>query len=97
MARGMSPKWLQHGDREPCGPRGYMENKPGVAKDFERAASEAAYRPEFLKKVVTHRLMSSVIEGKPSNVAREAELLGKMKRWTCLSAIPMCRSGFSRL
>jgi len=27
------------------GPRGYMENKPGVAKDFERAASEAAYRP----------------------------------------------------
>lgn len=29
--------------------------------------------------MVTHRLMSSVIDGKPSNVAREAELLGKMK------------------
>jgi hypothetical protein len=61
------------------GPRGYMENRPGVARDFERAADEAAYKPDFIKKIVTHRLMSSVIDGKPPNVAREAELLGKMR------------------
>ena len=68
------------------GPKSYIQGgnehrtrRPGIAKDFERAAEEAAYKPEFIKKAVTHRLMSSVIEGKPSNVAREAELLGRMK------------------
>lgn len=61
------------------GPRGYMENKPGVQKDFARAAEEASYKPEFVKKAVTHRLMTAIIEGKSSEVAREAELLGKFK------------------
>jgi hypothetical protein len=59
------------------GPRGYSGAE--VLKDFERAAEEAAYPPEFIRKAVKHRLMQSVIEGKPSNVAREAELLGKLR------------------
>src|SRR5262252_4911706 len=61
------------------GPRGYVMNNPGVVKDFERAAAEAVWRPEQLRKIVTHRLAKAVIEGKPSNVAREAELIGRMK------------------
>ena len=61
------------------GPRGYLDNKPGVVKDFERAAEDAIWKPQTLKKIVTHRLATAVVEGKPSNVAREAELLGKMK------------------
>jgi hypothetical protein len=66
------------------GPRGYIDGgdghrRPGVAKDFERAAAEVVWKPEQLRKIVTHRLATAVIEGRPSNVAREAELLGKMK------------------
>lgn len=61
------------------GPRGYMENKPGVRRDFARAAEEASYSPEFVKKAVTHRLMTAIIEGRSSDVAREAELLGRFK------------------
>lgn len=61
------------------GPRGYSEGRPGVVKDFERAAAEAVWKPETFRKIVTHRLATSVIEGRPSNVAREAELLGKQK------------------
>lgn len=61
------------------GPRGYLDNKPGVQKDFARAAEEVSYKPEFVKKAVTHRLMTAIIEGKSSEVAREAELLGKFK------------------
>jgi hypothetical protein len=66
------------------GPRGYMNGndghrRPGIMKDFERAAAEAVWKPEQLKKIVTHRLAISVAEGKPSNVAREAELIGRMK------------------
>jgi hypothetical protein len=53
--------------------------RPGIMKDFERAAAEAVWKPEQLRKIVTHRLATAVIEGRPSNVAREAELLGKMK------------------
>ena len=65
------------------GPRGYSgadgHNRPGILKDFERAAEEAVWKPEYLKKIVTHRLATAVIEGKPSNVAREVELIGRMK------------------
>jgi len=72
------------------GPRGYAQGsrnenrsrsvlRPGVAKDFERAAAETIYKPEFVKKVVTHRLMRSIIEGRESGCAREAELVGRMK------------------
>jgi hypothetical protein len=61
------------------GPRGYIENEPAVQKDFERAAEEAVWKPEQLKRIVTHRLATAVIEGKPSTVAREAELIGRMK------------------
>ena len=66
------------------GPRGYMDGhdghrRPGIMKDFERAAAEAVWKPEQLRKIVTHRLATAVIEGRPSNVAREAELLGKLK------------------
>jgi hypothetical protein len=66
------------------GPRAYIDGgeghrKPGVAKDFERAASETVWKPEYLKKIVTHLLATTVLEGKPSNVEREAELIGRMK------------------
>jgi hypothetical protein len=69
------------------GPRGYMEGgrneartlRPGIMKDFERAAAEAVWKSEQLKKIVTPRLATAVIEGRPSDVAREAELIGKMK------------------
>jgi hypothetical protein len=50
-----------------------------VVKDFERAAEEAVWKPEQLRKIVTHRLAKAIIEGKSSTVAREAELIGKMK------------------
>jgi hypothetical protein len=68
----------------PREPRGYIDGgdghqRPGVAKDFERAAAEAVWKPDQLRKIVTHRLASAIIEGKPSNVAREAESIGKMK------------------
>jgi hypothetical protein len=65
------------------GPKGYAggdgHHRPGILKDFERAAEEAVWGPDLIKKIVTHRLATAVVEGKPSNVAREAELLGKMK------------------
>jgi len=69
------------------GPRGYMEGgrneartlRPGIIKDFERAAADAVWKPHQLKQIVTHRLATAVIEGRPSNVAREAELLGKLR------------------
>jgi hypothetical protein len=38
----------------------------------------------------THRLATAVIEVKPSNVAREAELLGKMKE-IARSAVAMTK------
>ena len=63
------------------GPRGYLNDKPGVQKDFARAAEEASYKPEFVKKAVTHRLMTAIIEGRSSEVAREAELLGKFREY----------------
>jgi hypothetical protein len=65
------------------GPRGYSgadgHSRPGLLKDFERAAEEAVWKPDQLRKIVTHRLAKAIIEGKPSTVAREAELIGKMK------------------
>lgn len=65
------------------GPRGYSgadgHSRPSVRKDFERAAEEAVWKPDQLKRIVTHRLATAVIEGKPSTVAREAELIGRMK------------------
>jgi hypothetical protein len=53
--------------------------RPGVIKDFERAAAEAVWKPETLRKIVIHRLATSVVDGKPSGVAREAELIGRLK------------------
>jgi hypothetical protein len=65
------------------GPRGYSgadgHNRLGLLKDFERAAEEAVWKPDQLKKIVTHRLATAVIEGKASMVAREAELIGRMR------------------
>jgi hypothetical protein len=66
------------------GPRGYMDGndghrRPGIAKDFERAAAEATYKPEFMKAAATHRLMTAILEGRSSDVAREIEVLGKFK------------------
>ena len=62
------------------GPKNYVTNDaPGVVKDFERAAEEKVWKPEIIRKIVTHRLATAVVDGKPSNVAREAELLGKQK------------------
>lgn len=91
------------------GPRGYLENKPGVRKDFARAAEEASYKPEFVKKAVTHRLMKAIIEGRSSDVDREAELLGKFKehnffvnptnapRWKFSRALPTPRTSPSSI
>jgi hypothetical protein len=53
--------------------------RPGIAKDFERAAAEATYKPEFMKAAATHRLMTAILEGRSSDVAREIEVLGKFK------------------
>jgi len=69
------------------GPRGYAHGgrnemrtrRPGILKDFERAAEETVWKPETLKKIVIHRLATSVVEGRSSDVVREAELLGKLK------------------
>jgi len=33
------------------GPRGYVVNNPGVVRDFERAAAEAVWKPEQLRKI----------------------------------------------
>lgn len=55
------------------------DGRPGVQKDFERAAEEAVWEPDKIRKIVKHRLAKAVVTGEPSNVAREAELLGKMK------------------
>ena len=72
------------------GPRGYMDGndghrRPGIMKDFERAAAESPWKPELLKKIARHRLATAVVEGRSSGVAREVELLGKFKEhdwWT---------------
>lgn len=77
LQSGYSLSVANKGPRQYAGGDGH--SRPGLLKDFERAAEEAAYPPEFIKKAVKHRLMQSVIEGKPSNVAREAELLGKLR------------------
>ncbi len=66
------------------GPRGYMDGndghrRPGVMKDFERAAKEATYKPGFLKAAAMHRLVTAIVEGRSSDVAREIEVLGKFK------------------
>jgi hypothetical protein len=72
------------------GPRGYAQGsrnesrsrsvlRPGVLRDFEKAAAEATYKPEFMKAAATHRLMTAIVEGRSSEVAREIEVLGKFK------------------
>jgi hypothetical protein len=58
---------------------GNMKEALSVQDEFERAAGDATWDAETLKQIVTHRLAKAVVEGKPSNVAREAELIGKMK------------------
>jgi hypothetical protein len=71
------------------GPRGYSGadglSKPGVLKDFERAAEEAAYPPEFIRKAVNHRLMKSVIEGNLPMWRGKQSCLESCARWTYLS------------
>jgi hypothetical protein len=70
------------------GPKGYAgadgHTGPGILKDFARAAEESIWNPEQLRKTVRDWLATAVIEGRPSNVSREAELIGKMEDVTYL-------------
>lgn len=77
LQAGYSLSVANKGPKQYAGGDGH--SRPGLLKDFERAAAEAVWKPEQLRKIVTHRLAKSVIEGKPSTVAREAELIGRMK------------------
>jgi len=61
------------------GPKGYFEGSPGVRREFARLLEEEAYSPDQTRKIAKNRLTNSVVEGKPSNVAREIELLGRFK------------------
>ena len=49
-------------------------------KGPERVTEESAWNPERLKKLLMDTLAIAVEEGKPSNVAREAELLGQCRQ-----------------
>jgi hypothetical protein len=61
------------------GPKAYFRGNPGVQREFVRLAEDEAYSPELAHKIAKNRLIKSVLEGKSSNVAREIELLGKLK------------------
>lgn len=61
------------------GPRSYFQGSPGVRREFARLAEDEPYSPDLTRKIAKNRLTKSVLEGKPSNVAREIELLGRLR------------------
>jgi hypothetical protein len=50
-----------------------------VRRDFTRLAEEEPFSPDVTRKIAKNRLTKAVLEGKPSNVAREIELLGRLR------------------
>jgi hypothetical protein len=70
------------------GPKSYFEGSPGVRREFARLAEDEPYSPTMTRKIAKNRLAKAVLEGKPSNVAREVELLGRFKEhdWWIRSA-----------
>jgi hypothetical protein len=61
------------------GPKSYFEGSPGVRREFARLAEDEPYSPNQTRKIAKNRLTKAVLEGRPSNVAREIELLGRLK------------------
>lgn len=61
------------------GPRAYFRQNPNVRREFVRLAEDDPYSPAVARKIVKNRLIESVLEGKPSNISREIELLGKFR------------------
>jgi hypothetical protein len=50
-----------------------------VRREFACLAGEEPFSPDVTRKIAKNRLTKAVLEGKPSNVAREIELLGRLK------------------
>jgi hypothetical protein len=61
------------------GPKSYFDGSPGVRRQFARLAEDEPFSPDLTRRIAKNRLTKSVLEGKPSNVAREIELLGRLK------------------
>lgn len=71
------------------GPKSYFEGSPGVRREFARLVDHEPFSPIETRKIAKNRLTKAVLEGRPSNVAREIELLGRLKEhdwWVKASA-----------
>jgi len=61
------------------GAKGYFAGSPGVRRAFARLVEDEPYSPDVTRKIAKNRLTKAVLEGTPSNVAREIELLGRLR------------------
>ena len=61
------------------GAKGYFAGSPGVRREFARLVEDEPYSPDVTRKIAKNRLTKAVLEGTPSNVAREIELLGRLR------------------
>jgi len=61
------------------GPKSYFAGSPGVQREFMRLVEDEPYSPDVTRKIAKNRLTKAVLEGKPTNVAREIELLGRLR------------------